>query len=94
MWYEDIKYASPNVEVNSNGLEHKGSTVPPGAQIKFKYRRGTFLFGTVATNLKTGSVWIDCREYTGRKAGKWRSFPIDQFKEQVVPKKVRKKRVK
>lgn len=94
MWYEQIRYASPKVKTDPDGLFFKDNAVPQGALIKFKYMRGTFIFGTVSTNIETGSTWIDCREYVGRKAGKWRSIPLDKFKSQVLPRKVRKKRVK
>lgn len=93
MWYEEIKYASPKVHVDPEGLEFKNEKVPQGAPIKFRYMRGTFLYGVVCTNTETGNQWIDCREYVGRKAGKWHSFSLDLFKNQVLPKKVRKRRV-
>jgi len=93
MWYEDYRFTSEDVEIDPEGLKYKDKIVPQGAQIKFRYLRGTFLYGVVAMNKKTGSVWIECREYTGRRPGKWRALPIDQFKQPVLPRKTRKRNV-
>lgn len=90
MWFEHIRYASPNIEVETT-MVWKNKVIEQDAKIKFRYMRETFKFGALVTNMVTGSTWIDCMDI---KSGQWRSIPLEKFKEPVLPKKRRKRRVR
>lgn len=60
----------------------------PGTKFRVKYKRGEFKFRCVATNTRTGKVWIDCVE-TGAA---FRSFYPEEIKGLVKPRRPRRKR--
>lgn len=70
-------------------FEFEGDIIKPKTPIKMKNTRGTFKFRCLATNVRTGSTWIDCID---NATGEWRSFRVEKLKCIVKPKKSRRRK--
>jgi hypothetical protein len=70
-------------------FEFNGEVIRPKTEIKMKNMRGKFKFRCIATNVRTGSSWIDCVDC---ESGEWRSFRVEKLKCIVKPKKSRRKK--
>ncbi|QIQ62970.1 hypothetical protein SEA_MOAB_85 [Streptomyces phage Moab] len=87
-WWENAYQSHPDIEATFE-YEHNGDKMVPGTKFKVKYNRGEFKFRCLATNTRTGKVWIDCIEV----GSAFRSFYPDAIKGVVKP-KVRRRRTK
>lgn len=83
-WWEQAYQSHPDIEATFE-YEHNGDVMVPGTKFKVKYSRGEFKFRCLATNTKTGKVWIDAIEV----GSAFRSFYPEVIKGVV---KVRRKR--
>lgn len=87
-WWQHAYKGHPDIEATFE-YDHNGDTMTPGTKFKVKYNRGEFKFRCLATNKKTGAVWIDAIEV----GSAFRSFYPDMIKGVVKP-KVRRRRTK
>ena len=87
-WWQQAYQTHPDIEASFE-YEHSTGTLKPGDKFKVKYHRGEFKFRCLATNVRTGKVWIDCIEV----GSAFRSFYPESIKGVVRP-KTRRRRVK
>ncbi|QWT29976.1 hypothetical protein SEA_TUNATARTARE_84 [Streptomyces phage TunaTartare] len=88
-WWQHAYKGHPDIDATFE-YEHNGDTMIPGTKFKVKYHRGEFKFRCVATNNKTGKVWIDAIEV----GSAFRSFYPEMIKGVVKPKRRRRRTVK
>lgn len=86
-WWENAYQNHPDITAAFE-YEFGGDTMVPGTKFKVKYNRGEFKFRCVATNNRTGKVWIDAIEI----GAAFRSFYPEMIKGVVKP-KTRRRRV-
>lgn len=86
-WWENAYSLNNDIHVQYE-LQFKKDLVKPGNPIKIENERGVFKFRCIAHNIKLDVTWIDCMD----SEGQFRSFPIDQFKLLVKPKRSRAKK--
>jgi hypothetical protein len=86
-WWQQAYQSHPHIEASFE-YELNGDIMTPGTKFKVKYHRGTFKFRCLATNTRTGKVWIDAIE----EGSAFRSFYPEVIKGVVKPK--RRRRVK
>jgi hypothetical protein len=87
-WWQNAYQNHPDIDAEFSYMLGNDELVP-GDKFKVKYHRGEFKFRCVATNRRTGKVWIDCIEV----GSAFRSFYPDSLKGKVKP-KVRRRRTK
>jgi len=84
-WWQSAYQNHPDIEAAFE-YEHNGDVMVPGTKFKVKYNRGEFKFRCVATNTRTGKVWIDAIEV----GSAFRSFYPEMIKGIVKPKRRRR----
>lgn len=84
-WWQHAYQGHPDITASFE-YEFGGDVMVPGTKFKVKYNRGEFKFRCVATNNKTGKVWIDCIEV----GSAFRSFYPESIKGVVKPKRRRR----
>lgn len=84
-WWQNAYQGHPNITAEFE-YEFNGDVMVPGTKFKVKYNRGEFKFRCVATNNKTGKVWIDCIEV----GSAFRSFYPESIKGVVKPRRRRR----
>jgi hypothetical protein len=84
-WWEQAYQNHPDIRAEFE-YEFAGDVMVPGTKFKVKYSRGEFKFRCVATNIRTGKVWIDCIEV----GSAFRSFYPESIKGVIKPKRRRR----
>lgn len=87
-WWQHAYKGHPDIEATFE-YEHNGDVMVPGTKFKVKYSRGEFKFRCLATNTRTGKVWIDAIEI----GSAFRSFYPEVIKGVVKPKRRRRRTV-
>ena len=84
-WWRHAYKGHPTITAD---FEYKigNDVMVPGTKFKVKYSRGEFKFRCVATNTRTGKVWIDAIEV----GAAFRSFYPEMIKGVVKPKRRRR----
>lgn len=85
-WWQHAYKNHPDIEASFE-YEHNGDLMIPGTKFKVKYSRGEFKFRCLATNTRTGKVWIDAIEV----GAAFRSFYPEVIKGVVKPKRRRRR---
>lgn len=88
-WWQQAYQSHPDIRADFE-YQHNGDTLIPGTKFKVKYSRSEFKFRCVATNNKTGKVWIDAIEV----GAAFRSFYPEMIKGVIKPKRRRRRIVK
>ncbi|AXG66202.1 hypothetical protein SEA_ANNADREAMY_83 [Streptomyces phage Annadreamy] len=88
-WWQQAYQNHPDIEASFE-YDLNGDTMVPGTKFKVKYHRGEFKFRCMATNVRTGKVWIDCIEV----GSAFRSFYPESLKGVVKPKRRRRRTIK
>lgn len=88
-WWQQAYQGHPDIEASFEYI-HGADTLRPGDKFKVKYNRGEFKFRCVATNVRTGKVWIDAIEV----GSAFRSFYPEMIKGKIKPKTRRRRTVK
>jgi hypothetical protein len=88
-WWQQAYQGHPDIEATFE-YEFGGDVMVPGTKFKVKYNRGEFKFRCLATNTRTGKVWIDAIEV----GSAFRSFYPESIKGIVKPKRRRRRTVK
>ena len=81
--------ANPNI-YKYDTLEFGKDTLGNGTKVRFKNRRGVFVFRGLYHNSAKDVTWVECLE---EKTGRMRAFYVGELKSVVRPKKSRAKKI-